>query len=251
MNNKIYQSLCTEYYELDKPHAPADALQFYLKFMKQAEQPILEPMCGTGRFLIPALEYGIEIEGLDASPHMLEVCKKKCTEKQLNCTLYQESIEAMQLNKQYGLIFIPAGSFGLLTTKDQAKKALNAIYQHLKPGGSFICEIETIHNQFSQPDIWHGSCIKRNDGSLLVASMLFSFNPQEKVETVLQKYEVWENNTITQTEVEKLGVRLYEPCEFDLLLKEASFKNIKRLEPYTQDPASDQEKELLYMCQKA
>lgn len=251
MQNKTYQSLCTEYYELDKPHAPADALQFYLEFMKQAEQPILEPMCGTGRFLIPALEYGIDIEGLDASLHMLEVCKRKCTEKQLQCTLYQGSIETMQLNKQYGLIFIPAGSFGLLSSKNQAQKALNAIYQHLKSGGSFICEIETIYNQFSQPDIWHGSCKKRNDGSLLVANMLFSFDPQEKIETVLQKYEVWENNTITHTEVEKLGVRLYEPYEFDLLLKEAGFKNIKRLEPYTQDPASDQAKELLYLCQKA
>ena len=38
-------------------------------------------MCGSGRFLIPILENGIDIEGTDASGHMLDNCRKKCAEK--------------------------------------------------------------------------------------------------------------------------------------------------------------------------
>ena len=55
MNNiqlETYLNLCTEYYDLDKPEAPTDALQFYLKYADEAHGPILEPMCGTGRFLV-------------------------------------------------------------------------------------------------------------------------------------------------------------------------------------------------------
>ena len=60
MNKKSvpYKNLCTEYYELDKPHASEDALQCYLKYADEAKGSILEPMCGTGNFLIPLLEKG-------------------------------------------------------------------------------------------------------------------------------------------------------------------------------------------------
>ena len=41
-----YRSLCTEYYELDKPSPPADALKCYLNYAKEAGGSILERMCG-------------------------------------------------------------------------------------------------------------------------------------------------------------------------------------------------------------
>ena len=50
MQLDTYLSLCSQYYELDKPDAPHDALEFYLKYVKNTDGPILEPMCGTGRF---------------------------------------------------------------------------------------------------------------------------------------------------------------------------------------------------------
>lgn len=44
-------------------------LNFYLEYAQTITTPILEPMCGSGRFLIPMLEQGFNIEGFDASPH--------------------------------------------------------------------------------------------------------------------------------------------------------------------------------------
>ena len=54
-----YKKLCSEYYDLDKPSAPTEALEYYHKEALRANGPVLEPMCGTGRFLIPLLERGI------------------------------------------------------------------------------------------------------------------------------------------------------------------------------------------------
>jgi len=48
-----YGSLCTEFYDLDKPSAPADALAFYVERARKAGGRVLEPMCGSGRFLLP------------------------------------------------------------------------------------------------------------------------------------------------------------------------------------------------------
>jgi hypothetical protein len=48
-----YGSLCTEFYDLDKPNAPRDALDFYALKARAAGGRVLEPMCGSGRFLVP------------------------------------------------------------------------------------------------------------------------------------------------------------------------------------------------------
>ncbi|CZL29099.1 putative acetyltransferase YhhY [Legionella pneumophila] len=67
-----YQSLCTEVYDLSKPNAPHDAYPFYRSYAVEAKGPILEPMCGTGRFLLPLAEEGFDVHGFDASQPMLE-----------------------------------------------------------------------------------------------------------------------------------------------------------------------------------
>lgn len=80
-----YKSLCALYYELDKPEANPDALQFYLNYVQHAKGAILEPMCGTGRYLIPFIEQGFPVEGCDASFEMLSFLYRKA--KQKNITL--------------------------------------------------------------------------------------------------------------------------------------------------------------------
>ena len=55
-----YGSLCTEMYEILHEFAPKDKLDFYLSYARKG-QKILEPLCGSGRFLIPFIQYGFDI----------------------------------------------------------------------------------------------------------------------------------------------------------------------------------------------
>ena len=54
-----YQSLCTQFYDLEfdfrKTKSNAHLLQknFFLEAARLAKGPILEPMCGTGRLMLP------------------------------------------------------------------------------------------------------------------------------------------------------------------------------------------------------
>ena|ERR1700761_4870894 len=139
-----YRGLCTEYYELDKPNPPEDAFQCYLRYAKEAHDKILEPMCGTGRFLVPLLECGYSVTGFDYSPYMLDVCRKKCKERGLTCNLLEATFETFSLSEKYNLIFIPSGSFGHLITSEQINQALTFIADRLNPGGKFVFEIETL-----------------------------------------------------------------------------------------------------------
>lgn len=93
-----YKTLCAQYYDLDKPAASEDALKCYLEYAKEARGPILEPMCGTGSFLIPMLEKGYAITGFDYSPHMLEICLSKCRDRGVNAELFEADLKLLFLN---------------------------------------------------------------------------------------------------------------------------------------------------------
>lgn len=70
MIKNYYGGLCTEMYELLHKEAPQDELAFYLSYAEKGKK-ILEPLCGSGRFLIPFLERGFAISGIDLSTEML------------------------------------------------------------------------------------------------------------------------------------------------------------------------------------
>ena len=76
LKQNYYGSLCTEMYEILHEQAPQDELDFYLSYAEKGKK-ILEPLCGSGRFLIPFLERGFDIFGMDLSEEMLGKLKRK------------------------------------------------------------------------------------------------------------------------------------------------------------------------------
>jgi len=54
-------------------------------------------MCGSGRFLVPLAEAGFDIDGVDASPDMLDSCRRKCRERDLSPALLEQFLEDVAL----------------------------------------------------------------------------------------------------------------------------------------------------------
>lgn len=247
-----YRALCTEYYDLDKPDAPEDALQCYLRYAEEAKGPILEPMCGTGRFLIPLLKHGYDITGFDYSPHMLKACRKKCEELGLTPHLQEATFETFSLPGFYSLIFIPSGSFGHIITKEQVHQALRFIADRLKTGGKFVVEIETLKSVREPQDVWRGRWVTKPDGSKIVINILSKFDPITRVETGLFRYELWEKNAISRIEVEDYHVRHYEPAEIEKFIEQYNLKIIGKwqAEPHSRTKADNDAPIILYECLK-
>ena len=245
-----YLNLCTEYYDIDKPEAPVDALQFYLEYARQSKRLILEPLCGTGRFFIPILELGLPIEGFDASTYMLDRFRKKCCTKNLSPNVWHGLIEEMdQLNK-YDLIFIPSGSFGLIIDPEQVKNCILKIYNALQSGGIFIFEAETLKAIPEQLGIWKGSVRELTDEKKILLSTL-DLPLEDNIGTTLCRYDLIEGNNIIKTEIENFRVRLHDPIQLCSILKEAGFKDIKMIKPFDRNKKPDSNDELvIYECRK-
>src|SRR5262245_21993932 len=59
------------------PYRSRPDVAFFLSEAVNAGSPILEIGCGTGRVLIPIARAGVEITGVDLSPHMLRICRDR------------------------------------------------------------------------------------------------------------------------------------------------------------------------------
>lgn len=230
-NLSTYLGLCTEVYELSKPNVTADAYQFYRSYALEAKGPILEPMCGTGRFLLPLFEEGFNIYGFDASESMLKKLHEKAATKNLKPNVWKGFIEALEQKEKYKLIFIPTGSFGLITEPRVIKETLKLIYDHLEPSGLFVFEVETTSAIGKELGIWHGSRWCLEDNKVILMSQLIKLS--EEICYAIGKYELVEGNQIVQTEIEEYKIRLYnEPAFLINLLDSIGFSNLRLVKAF-------------------
>ena len=69
-----YGPLCQQFYDADKPRPDDAELAWYLDRLPRDAGPVLEPMCGSGRLLLPLAERGFAMHGVDTSAAMLAAC---------------------------------------------------------------------------------------------------------------------------------------------------------------------------------
>lgn len=243
LNN--YKSLCTEFYDIDKPFAPEDALSYFLNEAKSSVQPVLEPMCGSGRFLIPVLEAGINIEGSDASAEMLESCKNKCRDHKLNPVLYYQKIQELLLPQKYGMVFIPSGSFGLITDSDDARESLKRIHRCLLPEGKLLIEIETPAAVVHEESENVREAVLNRDSRIILTSVT-RYDIKANIETIDCRYEKFQSDVLVKSETESIKVRHYTLSEFKDLLKSAGFSVISSERPYSGQTATEDDEMVLF-----
>lgn len=106
-------------------------LNFYLSYAKQGMK-ILEPLCGSGRFLIPFMDKQLNIFGIDLSKEMLQ----KLIEKQPNAKVVQKNLLEYSSEEKFDYIFITSGSVSLFTDIDLCKQILSKLKMMLAKRGN-------------------------------------------------------------------------------------------------------------------
>ncbi len=247
-----YAKLCSEFYALDKPLAPPDAFDFYESAARSSRGPIHEPMCGTGRFLLPLLEQGLDIEGSDSSPSMLSACRARGHEQGLSPTLHEQALQTFEVTRKLGLVFIPSGSFGLLIEQAAVQQSLQRVFAALLPGGTFLVEVERLLDR--PPEVsgnWGGRWVERPDGAKLILSWLSQYSGAPNISQSLHRYELVKNGQLLEVEYEDFRVRCYDKDEFAALLSAAGFSDIHALRPYEGCPADDSDEAFVFSARRA
>lgn len=240
-----YGSLCTEVYEHLHPSAPADELNFYRACVRPGMK-LLEPMCGSGRFLIPLMEDGCEICGMDRSSQMLERLRQKAP----GARAIQGDVTDFETAESFDAVLLPAGSITLLTRQDDLQAALRRFRTLLNPGGVLAFSVDTV-----------ASCEPDDEEEKVCASMelpqgeTLVYKSRQHYETATQTlfapgtYELYREGTLMKREVMDFQMHLYRLGEMDEHLRAAGFEQIQVFADFDRKTQADSNSPmLLYVC---
>ena len=236
MNIKnYYGNLCTEMYEILHDKAPQDELDFYLSYAEK-DKKILEIMCGSGRFLVPFLEYGYNIRGVDFSVEMLEKLKLKAPEANVEYA----DIAEYTTNEQFDYIFISSGSVSLFTDMNLCQKILKKIKGLLSPAGKFVFAVDTIAAKCLDNDDYEMSVsVKMKNGFDLVLKTKNYFDVQQQIQFSPGIYELYDRDKLLKSEHMDFQTHLYKFGEMENYLREAGFTEIKTYSSFEKEIAID------------
>lgn len=236
MNIKnYYGNLCTEMYEILHDKAPQDELDFYLSYAEKNKK-ILEIMCGSGRFLVPFLEYGYNICGVDFSVEMLEKLKLKAPEADVKYA----DIAEYTTNEQFDYIFISSGSVSLFTDMNLCQKILKKIKGLLAPAGKFVFAVDTIAAKCLDNDDYEMSVsVKMKNGFDLVLKTKNYFDVQQQIQFSPGIYELYDRDKLLKSEHMDFQTHLYKFGEMENYLREVGFTEIKTYSSFEKEIAID------------
>jgi SAM-dependent methyltransferase len=183
----FYTGLVAELYRPLRSGAPDP--EPYARFIDLIGQPALELGCGDGDPILELRRRGLDVEGVDSSPDMLDRCRRRAEEEGVAVVVHQQAIQTLDLDRRFRTIFLAGATFNLLPDDETALQALRRIRDHLDPDGGAL--IPLITPDVIQPDeIGRVREAIEPDGSTIrftVTSVVR--DDEERQQTTMTRYE--------------------------------------------------------------
>lgn len=229
MSFSNYGELCTEVYDFTKKTGQSlgGDIEYYQEKLKNCKGRILEAMVGSGRVIIPLLEAGLNVDGVDYSAEMLASCRQHCEEYGLKPNLFQSDLKELSLPNKYEAIIIPAGSFLLIEKRDESIEVLKRLYEHLEIGGRLILDIFLPDKNFNVGTNGETSTFTFPNGDIItMESKLVEADLFNQYKVSYLKYEKWRKGKLIRSELQRFALRWYGVEEFKLVLQSIGFSEV-------------------------
>ena len=204
------------------------AIDFYVGLAREAKGPVLDIGCGTGRILLPCMQAGADVDGLDLSEAMLNTLRHKAAVLHLAPSLYRADMSDFRLPRRYALIMITFNAFIHNLTQEAQLGCLELCRQQLAPGG--VLAFDTFFPalaMFAAPEntrVLELEIRHPQTGSPLRLYDTRSFNRVEQIQRSINEIELLDDegkvNTIQRSE---FSTRFVYKAEMALLLRLAGF----------------------------
>lgn len=217
-----YETLSTLYYDMSKPVGKSlnNDLEFYKSHIINSKK-VLEVGTGTGRLIIPFLQEGINIEGVERSMDMIEMCMKNFIEHKVSTDLIIADVTHYDFEK-YDAIIIPSGTMCMF---EDIRSVLKNLYDSLSGDGFILFDLVLPQDFMEDESFTYG--VRVDDSTELLLH-----DHRKHIDWVLQKtyqefvYELVENDVVVDREIQDFTIHWYGIEEMKLLLKDLGYKNI-------------------------
>ena len=228
-----YRGLSARSYDTLVP-PPGDEA-FFREAIRRFGEPVLDVGCGTGRLLVPFAASGIDVEGVDDSPEMLEICRAKARARGLEPALHVQPMQRLDLPRRYRTLFVPAGSFELLRHPGDVDAALRGFFAHLEVGGAALVPLSLPHVLEGVTESGTGEwrvrreAVRPEDGATLRAHERVTWDLERQERLAPIRLEAVKDGTVLERQELRLDIRWHSQAQFRALLRDAGFAEIEML----------------------
>jgi SAM-dependent methyltransferase len=138
--NQFLEELAA-FYEATHDHGDIGDESFYLDAATDADGPVLEGACGTGRLYLELLLNGIDADGFDISPAMLQILQEKAAVEDLTPTVWEADLRSVDADRSYTLALVPYSSMCNLRRAEDQIAALKAFYHVFDTGRRLLFDV--------------------------------------------------------------------------------------------------------------
>jgi SAM-dependent methyltransferase len=124
----------------------------------RAQRSVLEPACGSGRFLVEFARRGWLVEGFDASRPMLDYAAQRLGQAGLAGVLREGRMEAFSSRRRHELVHCLVSTFKYLLSEEHARGFLSSAAEVLLDGGLLALGFHLTQYDYDEVDVerWRG-----------------------------------------------------------------------------------------------
>ena len=235
----------------------ADDLAMWMELTDGVQGDILEVGCGTGRVMLPLLQAGRRVTGVDVSTRALESARAKIIGGGLEdrASLHRADMRTLDLpRKGFAFAFIPVNTFmHCLSIADQ-QAALCALYDHLRPGGTLVVDLYHPHpaslleadgRMVMQRQVLHPRT--GNSVQWFVARHLHTDRQIQEIAFLLD--EIAPDGSVRRTTL-SFPMRYVHRFEMELLLRQSDFRIADLFGDYDMSPFHADSPRMIFVARK-
>jgi ubiquinone/menaquinone biosynthesis C-methylase UbiE len=237
-----YSGLAADTYDLWFGSEPFWDQQFFFERIKENGGAALELASGTGRLLVPFLRDGLDVEGVDSSPSMLDICRRKAAAAGVTPVLHEQLMQELAVPRRFRTIYIPAESFQIVVDPAEAMQALVRSRDHLAPGGELIVTLGQTSKDVDEGKERMARNVTRDDGSIARVYSMTRTMPPDRIQEMRVRFEIVTNDLVTDSLTWPTArLRWYEADELTSMLQCAGFGSVEMRVGYggQPEPAAD------------
>jgi SAM-dependent methyltransferase len=227
-----YGTLGAMFRDVHRPRADDDEVAWYAARLPRDAGPVLDVMAGSGRLLVPLLEVGFQVHGVDVSEAMLASCRRRLKAIDGTTELFRQNVAALNLPFRYAAAFVAGGAFQRLSDPAAALDALLRIRAHLVEPGVLLLDLFVPEGADHPPGapVVEVRTVTPAEGCQIGLRSETSFDVELRRIDVKSRYERRDRRTITAREDEMLALTWYTEDEALTVLKDAGYREA-RIEP--------------------
>ena len=220
------------FYDAEYVHIRGD-IPYYERVAEDAEGPILELACGTGRLSIPMAGRGVHVTGIDASPSMIAQAERKRADLpvlvQNRLRFVEGDLRTARLGQKFRAVVLGFNTLMHMVSDDDLQAALATVWDHLSDQGLFHFDLHTPFPELlaRDPDARYDpqEMIDPHSGDRYVVTESNRYDPRSQVNHMSFYYQrVDRNGRPTGQELKsELALRVIFPRELDRWLHSSGF----------------------------